>query len=390
MKKLFLHLIIFIEVIFALTACSDNIDLPEEPDIYESVAIIYWMGDNTLSGWAGKDIEELVLGKDNIPANSKIVIYADMANTLPVIYQLDATNGLRVWKEYTREEDCTDSLTFLTNMKDIVTNFPARQYGLTFGAHGSGMIRDQRRALGPDQSHSNYWMNIPTLRGILKQLPHMNYIFFDVCFMQSIEVAYELRNQADWIIGSPAEIPNPGAPYHIITKALCEGNVSDIVTEYGSYYPVTYEGKEYKGVLLSAVKCNELDNFAKHTCQYVRNVFANRQSITNSTAQEIQKYSSQFSSYTYCYDMNSAMHKILSEEDYNNWADAFKKAVPIREYNTGKWSAGHCSNPNVYDTEHFGGISMYIPQEGTEGNSKNNDFKYYQWYKDAEWSETGW
>lgn len=386
MKLKILHLIIFIGTILALPACSDSLDIPDEPDTYESIAIIYWMGDNSLSSITQSDIDELVEGKDNIPANSKIIIYADRYNILPVIYQLDAKKGLKVWKQYTEEEDCTDSLTILTNLRSIINAFPAKKYGLTFGSHGSGMVRQQRRALGPDYSHNSYWLNIPTLRGVLEQLPHMSYIFFDVCFMQSIEVAYELRNQTDWIIGSPAEIPNPGAPYSIIEKALCEGDVSSIVNGYDSFYPIGI----YKGTILSAVKCSELESLAANTSVYIKSVFSGRQTITPNLAENIQKYSSEFSSFTYCYDISSAMHKILSEEDYNSWVAVFEEAVPQREFNIGRWTAGHCYNPTIYDPDHFGGISMYIPQEGAEGEIKNNDLKYYQWYKDAGWSETGW
>ena len=367
-------------------ACSDSLDIPDEPDTYESVAIIYWMGDNGLSYHAQNDIDELVEGKDNIPADSKIIIYVDKQNTLPVIYQLDAENGLKIWKQFTQEEDCTDSLTILTNLRNIVNAFPAKKYGLSFGAHGSGMIWNQRRAMGPDYSHNANWLNIPTLRGVLEHLPHMSYIFFDVCFMQSIEVAYELRNQADWIIGSPAEIPNPGAPYSIIEKALCDGDVSSIVNGYESAYPTG----NYRGTVLSAVKCSNLEALAAKTSMYIKSAFSGRQTITQRQAEEIQKYSSEFSSFTYCYDINSAMHKILSEEDYNNWAKAFDEAVPQRGFNTGQWTAGHCNRPTIYDPDHFGGISMYIPQEGAEGNVKNNDLKHYQWYKDAGWNETGW
>lgn len=386
MKSKILYLFIFIGTILALQACSDTLDFPDEPDTYEGVAIIYWMGDNGLSGLSQSDINELEEGKNDIPANCKIIIYADQMNTLPVIYQLDAENGLKVWKQFAKEEDCTDSLTILTNLRDIVKAFPAKRYGLTFGAHGSGMVWNQRRAIGPDYSHNSNWLNIPTLRGVLEHLPHMNYIFFDVCFMQSIEVAYELRNQADWIIGSPAEIPNPGAPYGLMGKALCEGDINSIVNEYANFYPLA----SYRGTVLSAIDCSELDFLAAQTSVYVKNAFSGRQTITDRQADEIQKYSTEFSSFTYCYDMNSAMSKILSEEDYNDWAIIFDKAVPLRRCDTGQWTAQHCYYPIIYDPDHFGGISMYIPQEGTEGTRKNNDLKHYQWYKDAGWSETGW
>ncbi len=389
MKSKIIYLIIYIGITLAFSACSDNIDFPDEPDTYENIAIVYWMGDNSLSGAAVRDIKELVQGKDKIPTNSKIIIYADTASAFPVIYQLDAKNGLKVWKKYTKEEDCTDSLTLLNNLKTIVKNFPAKNYGLTFGAHGTGWSWRQRRALGPDDNDrsADKWLNVPTLRGVLQELPHFKYIFFDVCFMQSIEVAYELRNVTDWVVGSPAEIPSPGAPYNLITDALCKGDAYGIVEGYDSYYP----NNRYKGVVLSAVNCNELENFTAATSTYIKTFFADRHTVSGTVAQNIQKYSSEFSSFTYCYDMNSIMPYILSDEEYQQWVEAFDKAVPLRKASSGEWTtSGHCNNPYIYDSEHFGGISMYIPQEGADGNAKNNELKHYQWYKDAGWNETGW
>jgi hypothetical protein len=397
MKSRFVYIIILLGAIFSLSACSDSIDFPDL-DTYESVAIVYWMGDNSLSTSYDNvqaDINELVAGKNNIPANSKIIIYADKQNVLPVIYQLDAQNGLQVWKQFTVEEDCTDSLTMLTNLKNIIQAFPAKKYGLIFGAHGTGMeIRErQHRAIGKDVSHNGNWMNLPTLRGVLEQLPHMSYIFFDVCFMQSIEVAYELRKEADWIIGSPAEIPGPGAPYHILTKALCEGDVFGIVEGYDGYYP----SNGYEGTLLSVIKCNELESLAAATNVYIKEAFAERQTISSTQAGKIQKYSSQFSAFTYCYDIKSAMANILSSEDFSLWEEAYENAVPLHKYNSGRWTSSWytfserlCNNPTIYDSEHFGGVSMYIPQEGSEGEIKNSNLRQYQWYKDAGWSETGW
>lgn len=384
MKSKIQHLIIFIGTILAFPACSDSLEIPEEP--YESVAIVYWMGDNSLSSTAEKDIEELVQSKDKIPANSKVIIYYDKINAYPVIYQLDAKNGKQIWQQFTQEEDCTDSLVILTNLKNIVKNFPAKSYGLTFGSHGSGWVWKQRRALGPDLSHSENYLNIPTLRGILEQLPHFSYIFFDVCFMQGIEVAYELRNVTDWVIGSPAEIPGPGAPYSIIAEALCKGDINGIVEGYGNYYPVG----NYSGVILSAVKCDELENLANCTHQYIKQAFANRQTISNNDIQVIQKYSSEFSSYTYCFDMNSAMSRILSDEDYHIWFESFDKAVPIRLAKSNRWYARYCYNATIYDSEHFGGISMYIPIDGYEGNVKNAELRHYQWHKAVGWDKTGW
>ena len=45
-------------------------------------------------------------------------------------------------------------------------------------------------------------------------------MLFDACYMQSVEVIYQLRDRTDYFIGSPTEIPGPGAPYEAVVPAL--------------------------------------------------------------------------------------------------------------------------------------------------------------------------
>lgn len=69
-------------------------------------------------------------------------------------------------------------------------------------------------------------MNIEDLKLVLQNAPHFDFIMFDACFMQSVEVAYELRDCCDYYIGFPAENPGPGAAYdrmfHYISER-CSG-----------------------------------------------------------------------------------------------------------------------------------------------------------------------
>ncbi len=363
---------------------------PVEPwgiqDSTENTAIVYMIGEEPDLGDAlESDIQEMVNGKDDIPDNSRIVVYIDKANSTPVIYQIDAKHGKRTWKTFETDEDCTDSLTMLRNLKHIVEYFPARHYGLTVSAHGTGWLfknRMRRKAIGYDTTNGTKWLNIPTLRGVLEQLPHTRYVLFDVCFMQTVEVAYELRNVTDWIIGGPAEIPGTGAPFHLITRAMANGDVDGIVDRYGSYYP---DGV-YLGVLLSAVKCDEMEKLAEATRQYVTEKFAGR-SYAEQTYY-VQKYSSYPSAYTYCYDMNSLMYNIINEEEYTAWAEVFRQAVPLRNMGKGRWTAGFCGRNEVYDAEHYGGITMFVPESYTEG--KMDDMRKLQWYEAVGWDTTGW
>ena len=47
--------------------------------------------------------------------------------------------------------------------------------------------------------------------------------------MQSVEVAYELRDCSEYFIGSPTEIPGPGAPYKaVVPEMFTETNLATI------------------------------------------------------------------------------------------------------------------------------------------------------------------
>lgn len=396
MKRNPFYIIIYAALLAGFCSCREKTSLnPNDKwamqDSTENTAIVYMIGEESgLSESLESDIQEMTNGKDSIPDNGRIVVYIDKANQPPVIYQIDAKHGKQVWKTYEEDEDCTDSLTMLRNLKLIMEHFPARHYGLTISAHGTGWQfknRVKRKALGYDTTNGTKWVNIPTLRGILEQLPHTRYILFDACFMQSVEVAYELHDVTDWIIGSPAEIPGTGAPFHLITKAMVEGDVDAITERYRSYYPHGY----FLGVVLSAVRCDRMELLAKATKRHIVEKFAN-----HSCAEEtydIQKYASRPAPFTYCYDVNSMMYHILGEEEYAKWAETFVQAVPLRAMSDGSWTSYYCNENWVSDTEHYGGISMFIPDSSTTKSiteENMGDIHKLRWYKAAGWDTTGW
>ena len=124
--------------------------------------------------------------------------------------------------------------------------------------------RSRSRAAGVDFGNDSYsgdgrWINVPTMASILKRMPHLKFIMTDCCNMMCLENLYELRSVCDYMIGSPAEIPDQGAPYdQIVTDMFAEGKFySNIITKY---YNAT------RGYLpLTAVKTSEMDNVARAT-----------------------------------------------------------------------------------------------------------------------------
>ena len=71
-------------------------------------------------------------------------------------------------------------------------------------------------------------MNIEDLKSVLQKAPHFDFIMFDACFMQSVEVAYELRDYCDYYIGFPAE--NPGATTTNLAEIREYGKNTNLIT----------------------------------------------------------------------------------------------------------------------------------------------------------------
>jgi hypothetical protein len=93
-------------------------------------------------------------------------------------------------------------------------SFPADHYMVVIWDHGTGwMIRPssamiQYKYVSVD-STSGTFINVTLLPTALAAL-HPDVIAFDACYMQEIEVAYQLSGSADYMVGSSAAVPSAG------------------------------------------------------------------------------------------------------------------------------------------------------------------------------------
>ena len=409
MKQFVLYVIILCGVL-SVAGCSDQLEPPIDPTPQpraeaERTVIIYMAADNSLDDYPSavkNDTAEMVKGKDFIPEDVNFIIYLDNKSQFPAIYELSAKNGMQLWKQYEEELCSTDSLTMLEALREIEHYFPARHYGITFWSHATGWTPERkstrRNTFGQDENpvSNQIEMEIPVLRDVLTHLPKFDYIFFDACFMQCIEVAYELRKVTDYVVGSPAEIPGPGAPYDKIVEALCIGDAKGIVMGYDSGYPGTYDNFYYSGVLLSCIDCAKLEPLAEATGRLLTPFFMER---TEPSTEDFQaycndtKWHTHLTKYTYCFDMRTTMRRLLSDEDYEDWMTTFNEAIPLHTLSsTNRWYARLCSWPIVQDPDCYGGVSMFVPMAiyDTYGYGWNADFQKTSWYKAIGWDQTGW
>ncbi len=388
------RIIMMVMACLTMIGCKQT-DLPEpapQPDKARKTVIVYMCAENSLDKYKEPDIAEITQVAHDIPKDCNFVIYVDDAGS-PYLQVVTAPNPEH--KESMTERNSADPKEFGAILKDITTRFPANTYSLVMWSHASGWvpadITPQRRSFGIDnernssQSDFGSKMDIWDMREEMQKLGlHFDFILFDACFMQSIESTYELRNVADYIIASPAEIPGNGAPYHKIMAGLTgddEKAVEDIVNNYFAHYSSmdgTIDGMT--GLIISAIKTSELDNLLNLTRQLLPEYYDIAPSLSTEGVQQYGVFKSSF--YNEYFDMGSLMNRLLSGPDYEKWMNQLRRTAVYHKF-TNRWSTCYRSlYPEIIDAEHLSLCSFFVPNTKYDQDTNYNEaIKLTQWYQ---------
>lgn len=383
-----------------LVACTDEFSLPDDSEGV-SHTVIVWMGaENSLAAYSIGDLQEMHDAVGDIPEDCRVVVYRD-AQFAPSVYLL-SHGKYSVWKEYENDEDSADSAVVVRRMQDLVESFPSKSYSLVIWSHGTGWSRSPNRSVivdngsnvtSPPQANFGTWLDLGQLEGVLSHLPHLEFLMFDACFMQTIEVAVQLYPYTDYIIASPAEIPANGAPYDRIMGSMCKADVGGILQGYADAYP------DAKGVLLSAVRSSEVPGLCSVTRQVIASQFRREEMPDVSSA---QVYAPAYGSgeagqrmLPVPYDMRSVMHSVMTDGQYVSWVRQWERAVPYVN-SASAWDSQYSSvyfgsrHNHMTDADNYGGISMYVPSASYDAPGWNREFRSLRCYGMMSWQQTGW
>ncbi len=411
------HFLISITMLLLLTACSKDSDENPEPVVAQRTVIVFISGDNTLSSYTGGDLQELVNGSYNtLSSSNRLVVFVDRISNIekPFIARITGNYDHPVDTLYKYSEDpyVSDPSVFTEVLGRITKLCPAKEYGLILWGHATGWCIEKdtrpaaapRRAYGIDNGNRAYngnkglWLNIPDMRTCFEQLGiKWKFIFADCCNMMGAEVAYELRNHADYLIGSPSEIPGFGAPYHKIVKYLFsqsdnfyEGIIDEYANTYSNYLP------------LSVIRLSEMERLASATKAVLPAVAEHlKQGDDVATKGIIYYYSPNGRNDNInktMYDMNDMIRTALLEqpEAYETWHQALLQAVPKR-VTAPMWETMNTNTVNFNDftvtDAKQGCVSMFFPLDKYNSSSclypYNTDIQKMQWYQAVGWSTVG-
>jgi hypothetical protein len=406
-----------------LAACHKD-DTEENEVKADRTVLVYISGECSLWDFIDDDLKEMKAGSQSIGDNN-LLVYVD-----------NATDGEIPWLARINKGQITDSVSFteiakvmnLDPAESLVKGdpysseaqvmegvlryafqkFPSRNndYGLVLWGHGSGwLIKDsisytamaRQKAYGIDNGRNDKgysadngkWLNIPSMAKLLSKLPHLSFIFCDCCNMMCLEVAYELRNVTDYLIGTPAEIPGVGAPYNTVVPAMFEKT-----TFWKSI--VDYYFKQRAGgfdVPLSVIQTNGMENLANATKTVLKNSASKiGEGYPNTSGLIYYYYDS--SSHQVFFDANDFILKYADTNEYNSWKQVLDKTVIYKKMAT-SWMINKNSWPNYYGNyftvteEKYGGVSMFVPTY-IQQTTDNKYIQQMQWYKAAGYNEIGW
>ncbi len=409
-------LVIFVSSALLFTSCHHD-----GGGCGDRTVLIYLASDNNLSTYVNNDMQQMFDGSLKVDKDkNNIIIFVDKPGENPYILEVRQGKHTMV-KSYEVDMNTGSEATLRMALQWTVEHYPANSYGLVLWGHADGWIlhdtrsdvpqqlsapRAPRRAYGVDRGSGMQWIDIPELAASLASFPRLKFIFADCCAFQCVESAYELRNCAEYIIGSPAEIPGQGAPYDTVLPALFSQADDFYKGIVDAYYAQKTNGFSLP---LSVVKTDELETLAQATRTMLLSFVP--------TMEGGGRYPDVDSIIYYYdhtqFDMQDFMLRYSSSDQYAEWKRAFDSAVVYRKMATA-WLANHVVYQKSYygggfkdftvTEERFGGLGMYVPQQASSVSSidyppvnlafsidgLNTSIRKMQWYTAAGLAEVGW
>lgn len=432
------NILLYFLFVLILSACqtSENNETQEPVQTARRTIIAYVCGDNNLNTYLQEDIEEMVKGSASLPEDCRLILFADFCsinsrgqitrNEKPYIAEIK-NDKKEIIKEYSTDFHVTSAENMLDVMQCIVDRYPAKEYALILTGHGNGAIIKEDSvsvdnmiklyAYGGDATDGSStspdikWMNMPSLATALSNLKdsdnsplHFDYIFFDCCCMQTIEVAYELRNYTDYIIAAASETNAKGAPYEYVVPVLGMEKSTAVKAIIDNYM----ENSDWNGtggIAISTVKTSELKNLMKKTRNALKSIYNGNGQLVLDRSHCIYYYRGEESDdCPVLHDMKNIMLLNLPTETYNDWLTQFDKTI-IYKY-TPTTSVPWLTNPNVninfftftVSEDNYGGISMIVPYSLYDKietrpiphPSINKTMFLLEWPNAIGWHELGW
>ena len=202
-----------------------------------------------------------------------------------------------------------------------------------------------------------------------------DWILFDACFMASAETLYALRDKAEWIVCSPAEVIADGFPYAEIMAELLRPE-PDLQAVCESYYRNYADDPRpaYRSATVSLVETSQLEALAAATASVLGTALASDSEalagMDLSRVQPLDRYRRHF-----LFDMGSVVGELetrglVPASLAGAWRSQLARTV-IYE--------AHTPTMLGLSLDECCGLSMYVPSASYA--DLNEYYRTLEWYR---------
>ena len=355
-------------VMIGLQSCKKSTITASKP-IVNKMVLVYVAANNNLKLDALKSINRMEQGAKLINGNLLVFVKTTSSSSHLLKIKYDHSDKIisDTIKSYVNRNSSDPSL-----LKEVIEDSrqlsPANSYGLVMWSHATSWTPPSNIKTKSFGSDNNQEMDIIDFKNAIPS--DFEYIMFDACSMGSIEVVYELKEKARYILLSPAEVLSTSFPYETITP-LFFGNSEDLKTicrKFIEYYEAL--SGLYASATVSLVDTKELELLAADTKILLETV----KTKPDFNITKIQRMDFETNARVPAYDFLSFLEQNFTSNQLSSIKAKLNKAVVYSEYTSFFFSV---------PINTFSGLSVYLP---TKNDSLYPYYSTLSWHKSSGWN----
>ena len=274
---------------------------------------VYMDADNSLGGYDESNLEQM----EGIGSTEDVNVVVEDDSDISTTERYYVSQNNLIPLSELGELDMSRVSTLEDFGRWVKSEFPADHYFIVIWDHGLGFesiyAYSPTRDLLQDKTNGDDIMSVPDFALALKNISSelgkkIDIVGIDACLMNMLEVAYEIRNTSNFLVGSEGSEPAEGWPYYNVLEYLVSHPTdspktisSKVVELYTDAYRDSYETTQ------SAIDLSKVENLAS--------------SLNNLTLAIINQWNSYAVSYSFKNTIFSAVQRFTVSDGDESYAD---------------------------------------------------------------------
>lgn len=294
LNRILYPLLFLVAVVFV--SCEKHKDEPKVSDGITNVTLIYAVNHNNLAYDLVTNRKQILQAASHFDsANDEILLYSyenGECSLKQLIYNQDGSADFKEIEKYQAGVLSTNPERIGQVMSYVATKYPHADKTLFLWGHGMGPVNPQKYSflpLGNNTKSSDpttpsenilYSFGGEYVDGLSGVMDYVDIdqladaipsgvfrtIWFDCCYMASIEIAYQLRDKCKYFVAYPTEIMEEGLPYHQVLP-LTVGNSPDLNMAAEKLY--NYYNSKLEPVTVTVMDMSKIHSFGTAVRNYV-------------------------------------------------------------------------------------------------------------------------